>query len=898
MSGCFQRSFAALMWRNHLYRKRKFVSSALEILLPLLSIVLLILLQNAGGGNVAKGITSGIQSVKLPSNEQTIIPLSFSDYIVGLESEKKCVNAGLKNLKYLTTFGISGIEGDWSNPFVSCDARQCEYVGQDANQAIHYEEGDEGVGGFCEYKMLALAPRNQKTEAFREWIYSQHEVLRPSFNSTSSSSSSLPFEFEFVQIFDTETELNDYIKDPLYGTTPKPKIGGALILSSSSNNDKDYNYTIRVNSTNYNKPEEARRPAAPTHPNTYKVLDTYAKSPEDVCLLQPVTSYLGKWNTYCTGQYMYNGAITLQRLIQDWILQDAISVNNNNNTSSSSSIIRVAENGVSFGTYPKKHNLSSDQEGFSSISDFVPLFIILGLMFPFSQMIRHICTEKELKQKEVMQMMSVPEIAIETSWFTTFFIFWLIPTCVLVSFISQEFLFVNSSLMYITFFWFMTFLSIISFALFISSSSLGTSTSTTRTTLAGILLFFIGYFLSVFLDFRNNSPIFNYILNLHPITSLGYGLQLIGELEDTGTGLVDYATLMYSDNASQYSLKTCLTFLSIDAFLWGIMSLYLNRVSAGYGGGQRIAFPLMKKYWFPNSTRDSTTTTTTMHSHHHPSPSSLPQVIEPVSDILKEQTKEGKSIEIRNLTKHFDNGKKRAVHNLNLTMYSGQITALLGKNGAGKTTTIGMLTGMISPSSSKGGSEGGGGGGATICGNDLNTQISSIRENLGICLQHDDCLFPLLTVKEHIQFYQQIKGSSLSSSSSQHNHNDATEKEKEEGEDSITKSMKDVALYDKRNTYAKNLSGGMKRKLSVAIAFSGDSKVVFLDEPTSGMDPFSRRFTWDVIRKYKQNRIIILTTHFMEEADLLGDRIAVMAQGELKCVASPLYLKKVYGGEY
>jgi ATP-binding cassette subfamily A (ABC1) protein 3 len=90
----------------------------------------------------------------------------------------------------------------------------------------------------------------------------------------------------------------------------------------------------------------------------------------------------------------------------------------------------------------------------------------------------------------------------------------------------------------------------------------------------------------------------------------------------------------------------------------------------------------------------------------------------------------------------------------------------------------------------------------------------------------------------------------------------------------------------------------MKRKLSVAIAFCGDPKVVFLDEPTSGMDPFARRFTWNVIRRYRENRVIVLTTHFMDEADLLGDRIAIMADGQLRCVGSSLFLKRKFGVGY
>jgi ATP-binding cassette subfamily A (ABC1) protein 3 len=90
----------------------------------------------------------------------------------------------------------------------------------------------------------------------------------------------------------------------------------------------------------------------------------------------------------------------------------------------------------------------------------------------------------------------------------------------------------------------------------------------------------------------------------------------------------------------------------------------------------------------------------------------------------------------------------------------------------------------------------------------------------------------------------------------------------------------------------------MKRRLSVAMALIGDSKVIILDEPTSGLDPFNRRSLWELIRKYKEGRTIILTTHFMEEADALSDRIAIMNHGEVKCCGSPLFLKNTFGSGY
>lgn len=110
--------------------------------------------------------------------------------------------------------------------------------------------------------------------------------------------------------------------------------------------------------------------------------------------------------------------------------------------------------------------------------------------------------------------------------------------------------------------------------------------------------------------------------------------------------------------------------------------------------------------------------------------------------------------------------------------------------------------------------------------------------------------------------------------------------------------IQDVDLTEKTNVYSKSLSGGQKRRLSVAIAFIGDSKVIYLDEPTSGLDTASRRFVWDLLKKLKTNKLIVLTTHFMDEADYLGDRIAIMGEGELKCCGSSVYLKNKFGTGY
>ena len=149
-----------------------------------------------------------------------------------------------------------------------------------------------------------------------------------------------------------------------------------------------------------------------------------------------------------------------------------------------------------------------------------------------------------------------------------------------------------------------------------------------------------------------------------------------------------------------------------------------------------------------------------------------------------------------------------------------------------------------------------------------------------MCPQHN-VLYPNLTVNDHLVIFGQLKGLFGARL-----------------EAACQERLASVGLIEKRNVAVKMLSGGMKRKLSVAISLLSASKITFLDEPTSGMDPYSRRSTWDVIRRAREGRVLLLTTHFMEEADLLGDRIAIMADGQLRCCGSSLFLKNRFGEGY
>jgi ABC-type multidrug transport system ATPase subunit len=181
-----------------------------------------------------------------------------------------------------------------------------------------------------------------------------------------------------------------------------------------------------------------------------------------------------------------------------------------------------------------------------------------------------------------------------------------------------------------------------------------------------------------------------------------------------------------------------------------------------------------------------------------------------------------------------------------------------------------MLTGLYKPES----------GNAWVAGYDLKNNLELVQLQIGVCPQFD-ILWQDLTVEEHLLFYARMKGATPN-----------VEKAV------AAKAMKEVYLTKFANFRVKQLSGGMKRRLSVAISLVGDPKIVYLDEPTTGLDPENRRQLWDILAEAKGKRAIILTTHSMEEADVLCSRIAVMTKGVLRCIGQQVRLKTLYGGGY
>lgn len=208
-------------------------------------------------------------------------------------------------------------------------------------------------------------------------------------------------------------------------------------------------------------------------------------------------------------------------------------------------------------------------------------------------------------------------------------------------------------------------------------------------------------------------------------------------------------------------------------------------------------------------------------------------------------------IKTNNLTKKFKD--TIAVDNLNLEVYQGELFSLLGVNGAGKTTTIKMLSTLSKPTS----------GDATIYGYSINSNADKIKDLIDISMQ-ETAVARKLTVEENIEFYARLS--------------DHSKEEIYEIKNLIYNSF---GLEKVKNKQASKLSGGWQRKLSIALALVSKPKILFLDEPTLGLDVLARRELWNIINELKKDMTIILTTHYMEEAEALSDRIGVMKDGEL-----------------
>ncbi|MGD0644064.1 MAG: ATP-binding cassette domain-containing protein [Candidatus Bathyarchaeia archaeon] len=226
-------------------------------------------------------------------------------------------------------------------------------------------------------------------------------------------------------------------------------------------------------------------------------------------------------------------------------------------------------------------------------------------------------------------------------------------------------------------------------------------------------------------------------------------------------------------------------------------------------------------------------------------------------------------IETRQLTKAY--GSLKAVDKVDITVESGEIFGLLGPNGAGKTTTISMLCTILKPTS----------GTATVNGYDIVKEANKVRKSIGIVFQ-DPSIDDRLTGRENLYMHANLYGVPVS-----------------EQKERIDRILKLVELEDRANDLLRTYSGGMRRRLELGRGLIHYPKVLFLDEPTVGLDPQTRDHIWKYIRDLKkaQDITVVLTTHYMDEADRLSDRIAIMDHGKIVVLDTPSNLKETLEGD-
>ncbi|CAD8104834.1 unnamed protein product [Paramecium sonneborni] len=300
-----------------------------------------------------------------------------------------------------------------------------------------------------------------------------------------------------------------------------------------------------------------------------------------------------------------------------------------------------------------------------------------------------------------------------------------------------------------------------------------------------------------------------------------------------------------------------------------LLFLYLDQIIPHSIGKQKSPF-FICQYLFRNKKHQvdsgQVTLIQNLELQHYNSLGS--ELINPQDQIIQIDNNKNYVIKLFQLTKVYSG--QSVVNQLSLKLNKNTIFSLLGHNGAGKSTTINMICGLIEKTS----------GQIHINGYDIDKNLDEIRQDLGYCSQKD-ILYQDMTVKQHLQFYGQLKLVNQLQLSVQIEH-----------------VLQICHLQQEQNIYVKNLSRGGKRKLCLAIALMGNSKVLLLDEPTSGLDPISRQQIYNILSEIKQDRCIILTTHYLEEAQELSDYIGIIQQGKLTVFGTADQIKKQFSIGY
>eukprot|EP00245_Coleochaete_scutata_P004463 TRINITY_DN17100_c0_g1_i1.p1 TRINITY_DN17100_c0_g1~~TRINITY_DN17100_c0_g1_i1.p1 ORF type:complete len:988 (-),score=185.09 TRINITY_DN17100_c0_g1_i1:153-3116(-) len=527
---------------------------------------------------------------------------------------------------------------------------------------------------------------------------------------------------------------------------------------------------------------------------------------------------------------------------------------------------------ISIGEMPK--GASSSVPDFASILG--PIFFMWVIQLPFPVFLYYLVYDKEKNLRTMMKMHGLGDRAyyfVQYLYFLVLSSAYMFLLVLLGSAMNLKFFRINSySIQFAFYFIFIN--NQIAFSFFFSSFF---KFSRPATVVGYIYVFGSGLLGLILVNSFIEDPKFSsvglFLVEMVPAFSLYRGLYEFSSYAQIGTSIGTDGMVWKNMRDPENGIDTVMGILALEWAIFLLLGYYLDQaLDSGSGVARGPLFFL--ENW-----------RTKKASQRHPTGDrNLPQFSSDVQqervlveDILASQGENktgGYSILCDNLTKIYPardgNPPKYAVRGMSLAVPRGQCFGMLGPNGAGKSSSINMMIGFLSPSE----------GTALIEGMDIRSNINSIYSIMGVCPQHD-LLWETLTGREHLLFYgrlKNLKGQAL--------------------QDAVDKSLKGVDLYSVRDKRAGKYSGGMKRRLSVAISLIGDPLVVYMDEPSTGLDPASRFNLWNVVKKAKRGRAIILTTHSMEEAEVLCDRLGIFVDGQFQCIGNPKELTARYGGTY
>ncbi|GFP99357.1 ABC transporter a family member 2 [Phtheirospermum japonicum] len=507
------------------------------------------------------------------------------------------------------------------------------------------------------------------------------------------------------------------------------------------------------------------------------------------------------------------------------------------------------------------------REIFSAVQNAGPTFFLAIAMFSFVFQISALVTEKELKLRQAMTMMGLYDTAYWLSWLT-----WEGLVVLLSSLFTTGFAFMLSA--------------------FVTKSASSTT--------VGFFIFIIGFVSQLVTTFgfpysQSFSDTYRTVWSFFPPNLFAGGLHLLSDAtatpQDPGVSWNGRTRCAPNDTECVITMNEIYIWLISTSCLWFLLAIYFDNIFPNtYGVRKSVFYFLHPGYWTEKGGNKSEegSICSCMSTSVPLTENIVPddEDVQEEESIVKQQAAEGIvnpsiAVQIRGLVKTYSGATNigcckckrtppyHALKGIWLNFPKDQLFCLLGPNGAGKTTTINCLTG-ITPAT---------GGDALVYGYSVrsSTGMSNVRRMIGVCPQFD-ILWDALSGQEHLYLFASIKGLKPSSIKLV-----------------AQKLLAEVKLTDDAKVRSCSYSGGMKRRLSVAIALIGEPKLLILDEPTTGMDPITRRHVWDVIENAKQGRAIILTTHSMEEADILSDRIGIMAKGRLRCIGTSIRLKSRFG---